>query len=386
MLETLDVLIGFTLIMLIVSMVATIVTQALITWLNLRGSALRKGVGDLLSLMDRGLKPAEAQRIADHVLRNPLIGQPSLFGARRLAAAIHREELTKLVLDFAAAGDAEKAAVEAAGSNPAPAAGETGSTRSAASDPLVKLRARMLKSLTDNGLDDPAGKLKLIRTKLLELEKAAPHLSNDARATIALLDHASSDFLAKLNGWFDQTMDRVTDVFTLRARLMTVLVAIILAFALQLDSISLINRLSLDDQTRNALVAQAIDIGDDVGSGSGPPQRSARVEAATLAEVIGKVTDDPGIRDLASLRLIDVPSSVSGWKERWQRDSQRGQLPGILLSAALLSLGAPFWYELLKNLVKLRSVVAAKDDRQRTERQSTQVPTINVDLNQQHGT
>ena len=36
----------------------------------------------------------------------------------------------------------------------------------------------------------------------------------------------------------------------------------------------------------------------------------------------------------------------------------------------LLSLGAPFWYNALQNLIRLRSVIASKDDQQRNERQS----------------
>jgi len=35
---------------------------------------------------------------------------------------------------------------------------------------------------------------------------------------------------------------------------------------------------------------------------------------------------------------------------------------GILLTAAFLSLGAPFWYNALKNLSNLRSTVANKQD------------------------
>jgi hypothetical protein len=34
-----------------------------------------------------------------------------------------------------------------------------------------------------------------------------------------------------------------------------------------------------------------------------------------------------------------------------------------------LSLGAPFWYNALQNLIRLRSLVAVKDDQQRQERQ-----------------
>ena len=40
----------------------------------------------------------------------------------------------------------------------------------------------------------------------------------------------------------------------------------------------------------------------------------------------------------------------------------------MLVTALLLSLGAPFWYSALGRLLQLRSVLASKDDKQRSER------------------
>jgi hypothetical protein len=45
-----------------------------------------------------------------------------------------------------------------------------------------------------------------------------------------------------------------------------------------------------------------------------------------------------------------------------------------VLTALLLSLGAPFWYNSLGRLLQLRSVLAAKDDRQRASRQGVTRP------------
>ncbi len=44
-------------------------------------------------------------------------------------------------------------------------------------------------------------------------------------------------------------------------------------------------------------------------------------------------------------------------------DGKRNIL-GVLLAAAFLSLGAPFWYNALKNLSNLRTVVASKEDQE----------------------
>jgi hypothetical protein len=50
--------------------------------------------------------------------------------------------------------------------------------------------------------------------------------------------------------------------------------------------------------------------------------------------------------------------------------------PGLFLSILLISLGAPFWYNVLKDLIGLRSSLAKKDDAQRVVRQTNQDPVI----------
>jgi len=47
-----------------------------------------------------------------------------------------------------------------------------------------------------------------------------------------------------------------------------------------------------------------------------------------------------------------------------------GKLPGIALSSMLLSLGAPFWYNVLKDLVAFRPSLARKKQESREQRQS----------------
>jgi hypothetical protein len=65
------------------------------------------------------------------------------------------------------------------------------------------------------------------------------------------------------------------------------------------------------------------------------------------------------------LRHANTYAIVPGdWSWSWAK------LPGIALSAILLSLGAPFWYNALKDLVGLRPVLARKEQAHREQRQS----------------
>ena len=47
----------------------------------------------------------------------------------------------------------------------------------------------------------------------------------------------------------------------------------------------------------------------------------------------------------------------------------------MLLAVALLSFGAPFWFNALKYLVGLRPALAGVEDRQRLERRKPAEPT-----------
>lgn len=388
MLDTLDILVGFTLVMLIMSMAVTMLTQLIgSALLNLRGQALRIGTSRLLTLLDRGLTVREARAIADHILRNPLVGQPRVFNeAHRIASIVHREELIKLLLDFAAGGEADRASNQEVVN-------------------IDDLRHKLRRSLRDNGIDDPAAILEQVRNAVLELERTSPELSHSMRLNMAILTFAASEFLSKLNSWFDQTIDRVSEIFTSRTRIVTAAVSIVLAFVLQLDAISLINRLSVDDELRDRLVASAIErverteaeaTTDAAGEKiEAPPVQAADVgignEAATAAEPdeagaeLRRRLDairDSGLDDLEGYGLVSFPRSFDEWVDRWTinepgRDAELSifmRLFGILLTAAVLSLGAPFWYSALRDLVKLRSTIARKDDAERAERQTSQAP------------
>lgn len=450
MLDTLDVLIGFTLVMLVVSMAVTMITQAFSTAIvNLRGICLRAGLSKLLALMDRGLTPPEARSLADHILRNPLVGTaPMIWGKHGLASVIHREELVKLILDFAVPGDAEKvnenriekpdgeqaearadeqaAGADGAQADPATAAPSPAGPTPPEPDPdslseEQRLRLKVRKSLALNGISDPAAVLEAVRGAVVELEKTNPELSHNARLNIALLNFAASDYLSKLNAWFDQTIDRVSELFTRRIRAVTVAVAVVLAFVIQLDSVGLMNRLSVDDELRDRLVTQALtdsgQLKEQVDAGEAALDRIAQSGGQSKAPVTppapandapaqerpqsnppgqdkggeggqpppGQPQQDEGEktteqqlekarRTIEQLGVVSLPASTEAWKAAWwEDDSFRWPFFfGILLTAALLSLGAPFWYSVLANLLKLRSVIQRKDEVQRIERQTTQ--------------
>ena len=69
---------------------------------------------------------------------------------------------------------------------------------------------------------------------------------------------------------------------------------------------------------------------------------------------------------LANYGIIKLPSAAD-WKDGY---SSAAGLLGMLLTALLLSMGAPFWYNALGQLLQLRSALAVKEDVQRASRQT----------------
>ena len=73
MLETLDILIGLTVIILALSMAVTVVTQTITTIVNSRGRHLRRGLVDLLQQLDPALNAELSKSVATTILRHPLV-------------------------------------------------------------------------------------------------------------------------------------------------------------------------------------------------------------------------------------------------------------------------------------------------------------------------
>ena len=245
MLKSLDVLIGLVVVLLALSMAVTVVTQSLTAILNSRGRHLKRGLQDLLQQLDPALTATISDAIATNVLTHPLVSGSNtpiagkgrmawlrqLVGGARYGNVIHREEFTKLLI--------------ALGSNEGSARLED------------TARQALAAALGRNGVADPGKALAAVRTFAMELEKTSPALANTARQNLAFLHAGPSELVAKVNSWFDQTMDRTSQRFTASTRAITFAGAFAVAFGLQVDTPSLVNRLAMDDKMRDTFVQEA---------------------------------------------------------------------------------------------------------------------------------
>jgi hypothetical protein len=269
---------------------------------------------------------------------------------------VHREELIKIVLEIAAP-EAAKLPQPAAvvNGNAAPPSTAPPPTPPTATNPPATAEQALAMALAKMGIPDPRNTLDTIQMVSMRLEASRPDLAAHVREAMAVIEQAESQFVARVNGWFDQTIDRVSQSFTNHSHYWTVGVSLVLALLLQIDSFKIVNRLAIDDNLRTSLVQQAQQIS--------PPQ-------VPPADALDKATQEnvKQLQLLATDKLITWPSDWNTWRSGWAQSS----VFGVLLSAMLLSFGAPFWFTVLGDLLKLRPALAAKDDVQRQQREISQ--------------
>ena len=95
MLKSIDILLGLSVVMLMVSLVVTVLTQAITNLMQSRGKNLRDGIAGLLRQIHRDLPPGVSREIAEAILTHPLIKS----AGSRFGTVIHREELTAPATD-----------------------------------------------------------------------------------------------------------------------------------------------------------------------------------------------------------------------------------------------------------------------------------------------
>ena len=115
----------------------------------------------------------------------------------------------------------------------------------------------------------------------------------------------------------------------------------------------------MDDKLRDAFVqqAQVMNTSQAASAPAAPTEPAQKMEADYRAF-------------LADNGILRLPSH----RDYWTGFGSLSAVFGMLVTALLLSLGAPFWYGALARLLQLRSVLAFKEDKQRSERQATTPP------------
>ena len=159
---------------------------------------------------------------------------------------------------------------------------------------------------------------------------------------------------AKIAKWFDEGMNQATVWFRHRMRTASIIVGAVLCFALNIDSIEVANRFYKDTNLRNIFVGEAIKETNRPKPAMQPGDGTKPVEPLT------KAADSD---DTKRSQATDTKELLSGLKFGWQtkdpqdilNELQKGmKLLGLLITVAAISMGAPFWHDVVTKLVVRR--------------------------------
>ncbi len=196
---------------------------------------------------------------------------------------------------------------------------------------------------------DPQMLLAHVRRTALELSVERPDLAAAVVRGTALARSPLAGLASEVFGVFDSTMDRASVKFTAQSRKLVAIFGVAVALALPLDTFDLLKRLARSDSAREHAVALAQTFAANQLALDSTPQ-DVRLAAAKLQ----------------AAEVIVVPSSRAEWLARWQQVNWAG----VAVSALLLTLGGPFWFTVLKDLLRLRSAAASQESQDRAQRQA----------------
>lgn len=205
-------------------------------------------------------------------------------------------------------------------------------------------------------------------------------------------DRKTDDFKASLEQWFDDTMENVTKWYRELMLYLAFIIGLIIATAFNVDTIQIVDKLSKDPKAREQFVEMAISLAENTEITDTILDLNLRqkllADTALRKKIVSKndtsdfvkfVTDsvysnavqgrDLLYARLDSLQIISQQSqsilNFKRTKNKYFYDSWLNFL-GCLITAIAISLGAPFWFDILNKLVQLRSSIgkakAAKTD------------------------
>lgn len=224
---------------------------------------------------------------------------------------------------------------------------------------------------------DPAGPRALSQVR--DAIKGLP--DGDLKKTLAvLLNEAGPDlkkFEESIEIWFNNAMERVSGWYKRKSQIITIVLAALVTIVANADSIQIGKSLSSDPALRAFVGAEAQKFVEknadkvlaptEAAPGSEAAEAKKKLEGykqqiQNLGVPIGWTQRDPTHPEVQDPRY--PPCDWGGWLKK---------LLGLLLTAIAVSLGAPFWFDMLNKVINIRSAGKAPEEGQKSPKQ-TQTP------------
>jgi len=306
----LDVTIGLVLIYFLYSLLATTINEIIASIFNLRAKKLKLAITRML-VDDNPNRTNLSMNLLDEFYKHPLIKYMSVNGKRDPS--------------FLTAGNFSKALI----------------------DSLKKL-GQIKESFSPEALSKTLADLKLPKG-----QNTIP--SDTVQLLESFLIDANNDlekYRQYLETWFDDMMGRATGWYKRQTQWIIFIIGFVIAVGFNVDTIQIVKTLSKDKNAREQMVALAKGYLDS--KTILPPSDSSALNSLLIEatkQVKGEITNTNAIMGL-------------GWNS--SRGNDRNPLPlaivGWLLTMIAISLGAPFWFDLLNKFMSIRATGAKPNE------------------------
>ena len=144
-------------------------------------------------------------------------------------------------------------------------------------------------------------------------------------------------FRHAVEAWYDDAMDRVSGWYRRRMHLLMWVVAGVIVLALNVDTIRIANHLWKDRTIRAAVIART----------QHPAAGAATPSVTNVAVSVDKLQQ---LKLPVGWWIEPRPSGAGGWGM-----AVLLKMLGLLMTAAAMTLGAPFWFDVLGKVARIRS-------------------------------
>jgi hypothetical protein len=295
--EVLDVALGLILIYLVLSLICSAACEAIEAVVKSRSLYLRRGLQELLH------DPSGKELVAD-LYAHPLVcslftGQYDASKRGNLPSYIPPGNFALALMDIVGVAKGVKAA--------------------AGSPEAEQIR---------NALEAYAAKNPAVSRALLTLAHT--------------VDFDMTRMRSAIEAWYNSSMDRVSGWFKRRTHWVVLALGLVIAVGINADTILIANSLATDKSLRASLVSAAAEHAKEAGASQDFRSDIQQIREAGLP--------------LGWSRSASDSRRVPGTWRQWLV-----KIMGLILTAFAISLGGPFWFDLLNQFMVVRSTIKPRE-------------------------
>lgn len=170
-----------------------------------------------------------------------------------------------------------------------------------------------------------------------------------------------------VEGWFNAAMDRVSSAYKKSTQTGVLIASLAVVALMDVDTIRIASALLTNEALRNATVALVDKTLDDQAlqekvrrtarPDTAPPDQPDATKQPQDINAARKDVDD----SIAAVWDLGMPLGWNANAKAYFRLHPQISILGLLVTALAVSLGAPFWFDLLSKIVAVRSAVKPKD-------------------------